>query len=296
MPPPEPSRPVQALLLGALHGPVELIPVSSSGHLTLIPWLLGWDRLVGDPQLGKCFEVALHAGTAAALGLALRDEVIDTIRAMTPRRAAAIAVATLPAAIAGFTLESPIERRLGTPATIAAGLITGSVAMLWADRAPQARRCADAGLADALWLGIAQACALVPGVSRHGATLVAARRRRFERAAADRLSRHAALPVIGGAALLKTLRLARRGLPAGAAAPFALGTAAAFGSTLASAAAVRRMRRDRPLAPYAVYRLALAGVVLSRVMRAPGPERVVRLIGDNGPVADAQPTTASAGS
>ena len=102
----------------------------------------------------------------------------------------------------------------------------GALAMAWADRSARDRHCTEAGIRDALWLGLAQACALMPGVSRNGATLTAARRRRFARVDANRLSRHVALPVIGGATGLKALRLTRRGLPDGMAVPFAAGAIA----------------------------------------------------------------------
>lgn len=264
---------LHALALGALHGPAELLPISSSGHVTLVPWLLGCsDGDDGDDELRKAFEVALHTGTAAALLIGLRAEVGATLRGMTPALAGRLAVATLPAAIVGYTLEDPIERHLGTPATIAAGLIAGSLALLRADRCPRTRTSAQAGTADALWLGVAQACALVPGVSRNGATLAAARWRRFARPDANRLSRHVALPVIAGATALKSLRLARRGLPPRTARPLALGAAASFASTLASTRLIAVLERDRPLAPYAAYRLVLAAVVLGRVATsAPDP-------------------------
>ncbi len=257
-----------ALMLGALHGPAELLPISSSGHVALIPWLLGWDYADLDPELRKSFEVALHAGTAAALLITLRSEVGDALHAMSGRLAAFIALSFAPPAVVGFKLERVIERRFGTPPTIAAGLICGSLAMLWADRAPQARRSEDAGVGDALWLGAAQACALVPGVSRNGATLAAARRRRFTREDANRLSRYVALPVIAGATLLKGVRLAGRGLPPGTAVPFALGAGASFGSTLGSTWLIRQVERDRSLSPYAVYRMALAVIVLHRLARS----------------------------
>ena len=137
--------------------------------------------------------------------------------------------------------------------------------MAWADRAPQERGHEEAGALDALWLGVAQACALVPGVSRNGATLAAARLRRFTREDANRLSRHVALPVIAGATLLKGIRLHRRGLPPGAAAPFAAGAAAAFASTLGSTWLIRQVERDRSLLPYAVYRSALALGALAKL-------------------------------
>jgi undecaprenyl-diphosphatase len=263
-PPPSLRR---ALALGALHGPAELLPISSSGHIALIPWLLGWDRDGADPELRKAFEVALHAGTAAALLITLRGEVQDAMSVMSPRVACHIALSFAPPALAGYTLERPIEQRLGTPATIAGGLVCGSLVMAWADRSPQTRRSTEAGWQDALWLGIAQACALIPGVSRNGATLAAARRRRFTREDANRLSRHVALPVIAGATVLKTVRLGRRGLPAGTAKPFAAGAAASFVSTLGSTWLIRQVERDRSLLPYAAYRLGLAAVVVRRLRR-----------------------------
>jgi undecaprenyl-diphosphatase len=142
--------------------------------------------------------------------------------------------------------------------------------MAFADRAPQERRAEDAGSLDSLWLGVAQACSLVPGVSRNGATLAAARWRRFTRVDANRLSRHAALPIIAGATVLKGVRLRARGLPAGAAAPFAAGALAAFVSTLGSTRLIRALERDSSLLPYALYRIGLAALIARRLARDPG--------------------------
>ncbi len=257
----------QALALGTLHGPAELLPISSSGHIALIPWLLGWeyDRL--DAELRKSFEVALHAGTAAALLITLRDEVGDALGGLDLRRLLLIALSFAPPAVVGYTLERPIESRLGTPPTIAVGLIAGSLLMAAADRRPQVRHHEEAGAVDALWLGVAQAAALIPGVSRNGATLAAARFRRFTREDANRLSRHVALPVIAGATLLKGVRLTRRGLPPETAVPFALGALASFVSTLGSTWLIRQVERDRSLLPYACYRIGLGLVALRKCWR-----------------------------
>jgi len=143
--------------------------------------------------------------------------------------------------------------------------------MAAAGRAPQVRTSRDAGAADALWLGVAQACALLPGVSRNGATLAAARRRRFTRADANKLSRHVALPVIAGATLLKSVRLVRRGLPPRSALPIAVGAGASFASTLGSTWLIRQVERDRSLLPYAVYRVGLAAVILGRLAKRRRP-------------------------
>jgi len=255
----------QALALGALHGPAELLPISSSGHVALVPWLLGWEYGELDDELRKSFEVALHAGTAAALLITLRREVRDALHGFDARRLRLIALSFAPPALAGYTLERQIEGRLGTPRTIAAGLFGGALVMAWADRAPQTRGHDEAGAGDALALGVAQALALIPGVSRNGATLAAARFRRFTREDANRLSRHVALPVIAGATLLKGVRLRRRGVPSGMAIPFAAGAAASFVSTLGSTWLIHQVERDRSLLPYALYRAGLALVVMRRL-------------------------------
>jgi undecaprenyl-diphosphatase len=261
----------QAIAVGALHGPAELLPISSSGHVAVVPWLAGWDFGRLDDELRKSFEVALHAGTAAALLISLRSEVAQAARDLAPGRPRCrrglmmVSLSVAPPAIVGYALERPIERHLGTPWTVAGGLLAGAAAMAVADRAPQTRTYEEAGAGDALLLGVAQACALIPGVSRNGTTLTAARVRRFTRVAANRLSRHAALPVIAGATALKGLRLSRRGLPAGAALPLAAGAGAAFLSTLGSTRLIQVLERDRSLLPYAVYRVALAAAIVRRL-------------------------------
>jgi undecaprenyl-diphosphatase len=255
----------EALLLGALQGPTEVLPISSSGHTTVVPWLLGWGYESLDADARKAFEVALHAGAAMALAGMMREEFARLTE--LPRRRAAMwgALALAPAVFAGYLLERPIEQRLGTAASVACGLIAGGAALAWADRAPQQRQWRDAVASDALWLGIAQACALVPGVSRSGATLAMARARGFARRDAHHLSRQTALPVIVGAAVLKGARLRASGLRAELRAPFAIGVATSFASTLASKPLLRLYGGERPLAPIAIYRVALGSAVLLRL-------------------------------
>jgi undecaprenyl-diphosphatase len=254
----------QAAVLGAIQGPAELLPVSSSGHLTLVPALLGWDLTDLDPELRKSFDVALHAGTAAALAIALRSEVEGVLRSLNFRRVLGIFQMLAPAAVAALAFERPIEQRLGSPRSVAIAQICGGVALVAADRSPAVRPETEAGPLEHLLIGLGQATALVPGVSRNGATLTAARLLRFERPAASVLSRHAALPVIAGATFLKGLRLARRGLPRETRATFAAGAAAAFVSTLVSSPLVSRMDRARSYAPFGAYRVALGVLALSK--------------------------------
>jgi undecaprenyl-diphosphatase len=255
----------RAVALGALHGPAELLPISSSGHVAVLPWLLGWSDDELDGELRKAFEVALHAGTAAALLITLRDEVLEAGRGLDGRRLTLIALSFAPPAVAGLALERPIEERLGTPGSVAVGLLAGSVAMALADRMAQVRDHEQAGAVDGLWLGIAQASALMPGVSRNGATLAAARFRGFKRPDANRLSRHAALPVIAGATALKGLRLYRRGVGHEQRMALAAGAAASFASTLVSTWVLRQVERDRSLLPYALYRSGLAAIISARL-------------------------------
>jgi undecaprenyl-diphosphatase len=258
----------RAALLGAVQGPAELLPVSSSAHLSLLPWLAGWRWDELDPEARKSFEVAVHAGAAAALLVGQRRRIADELRAFDRRRALVVGLSFVPPAIAGYRLERTIERRLGGPRATSAGLVAGSVAMVAADRRPQRRGPGAAGPGDGLLLGMAQAAALIPGVSRNGATLSAARMREFTREQANLLSRTVALPVIVGAAVLKGVRLRRRGVEPPLRRAMAVGVAASFASTLASQRLIALVERDRALWPYAAYRCALAAIVLARLRRS----------------------------
>ena len=255
-----------ALALGLLQGPTELLPVSSSAHMSLFPLIAGWPYAELDPQLRKAFEVSVHAGAGLALAVELRDELVGGVLHLDRNRASVIALSLAPAAFAGLTLHRVIERRLGGPGSIAAGLAAGSLAMAFAElrRAPGTRRSADARPLDGLALGLAQAAALMPGVSRSGATLTAARVRGFSRGEALALSWHAALPVILGASLLTGARLARDGLPRHEGAALATGAVAAFLSTSACAGRLRGGESRRSLLGLCLYRCLLALTVVRR--------------------------------
>ncbi len=257
----------RALALGVVQGPAELLPVSSSAHIVLVPWLAGWEWDELDAEVRKSFEVALHAGAAAALLIGQRRLIVEELQSFDARRALLLALSFLPAAVVGYTLERPIEQRLGGPRATALGLLAGAGAMLAADRRPQERGRGEATAADGLLLGVAQAAALVPGVSRNGITLAAARWRRFSRDQANLLSRTIALPIIVGASLLKGVRLRRRGASPELRRSMALGVAASFASTLASQRLIRLVERDRALWPYALYRAALAAAVLAKLAK-----------------------------
>jgi len=255
----------RAVALGIVQGPAELLPVSSSAHIVLIPWLAGWDWDAVDPEVRKSFEVALHAGAAAALLVGQRKLIAEELRAFDARGAVVLALSFLPAAVVGYRFERSIEQRLGGPRATAYGLLAGAAAMLAGDTRPQQRGRGEAGAADGLALGVAQAAALAPGVSRNGITLAAARWRRFSRDQANLLSRTIALPIIVGATALKGVRLSRRGVPPDLRRSMAIGVGASFASTLASQRLIGLVERDRALWPYAAYRVALAAAVLAKL-------------------------------
>jgi undecaprenyl-diphosphatase len=219
----------EAVALGAIQGPTELLPVSSSGHLVLVPSMLGWRYRELDPELRKSFEVALHAGGAVALLIGLRREVAAYARSFGIDNLVNLALSFTPAALAALAFERPIERHLSEPGPVAIALIVGAVAMAAADGFPEER-------------------------DRHDATP----------ADANVISRQIALPVILGAATLKGVRLARRGLPPGVGAGMLAGAGAAFLSTLASLRLITMLERSRSLLPYAVYRAALGVLALGR--------------------------------
>jgi undecaprenyl-diphosphatase len=245
---------IHAVALGALHGPAELVPVSSSAHVALVPRLLDWPSAALPDELRKAFEVALHTGTLPVLVV------------LGPRPSPRVAIlSTAPAALAALLLEGPIERRLGGIRATAAGLLAGSALLLAADAlADDGRDPGHVSSADAVTVGVAQVLALWPGVSRLGITIAAARLRGYDRAAAFGLGRQVGLPVVAGATLLKAYRLLRAGLAPELRAPFAAGALSALGATVAAAP----LRRRTAIAGPAAERVVLAALALARLRRS----------------------------
>lgn len=248
----------EAVALGLLHGPAEVLPVSSSAHVAAVPWLLGWQVAGWGEAERKELAVALHAGTAAGLLLA-RPGLLRDLGGGDP---ALVLAALVPPALAGALLEDALEARLDGPGALAAGLLLGAAALALADRAPGPRALATARVADGVALGLAQACALVPGVSRQGATLAAARARGFDRPAAAALSWRVALPVLLGATAWKGRGLRDPGAWRARRGPLAAGAGAALLSTLLAARRPGLVRRA-PLWPWAAWRAALALLILA---------------------------------
>jgi undecaprenyl-diphosphatase len=266
----------QALVLGITQGLTEFLPISSSGHLILVPWLGDWSYLETHEDFNKTFDVALHLGTLVAAVAYFRRDVLALVRAWLrsvaarsvrddeERLAWVIAAATVPAALVGGVGEDFISRRLGDPWQIAVLLALFGLALLLADRRPQDRGVASLRWHEAVGVGFAQALALAPGVSRSGVTITAGRFLRLSRDAAARFSFLLLIPVVLGAVVLKGTKdvLLGSGLPPGSAGPFIVGTIAAAVSGLAAIWALLGYVRTHTYAPFVVYRFAAAAFIL----------------------------------
>ena len=205
----------QAFTLGVVQGLTELLPISSSGHLILVPWLFDWHYLESHEDFNQTFDVALHLGTLVAVVAYFWDDIVRIVAAWarTIRRRAIstadekiawlIFAATIPAALAGAVAEGAIQEHLGEPWQIAINLAVFAVLLWVADRSAQTRKLEDIGLLAALGVGAAQALALMPGVSRSGITITAGRFLKLDRDSAARLSFFLLIPVVFGAVLYK---------------------------------------------------------------------------------------------
>jgi undecaprenyl-diphosphatase len=264
----------QALVLGIVQGATELLPVSSSGHLILVPWAAGWHYLQDHPDFNKTFDVALHLGTLIAVILYFWRDVVRYISAWVTsirkrridtadeRIAWYIGVATVPAAIAGAVGESFIEDKLGDPWQIAILLAFFAILLWLADRVPPRREMDQIGWKGAIGVGLAQCLALMPGTSRSGVTITAARFLKLDRDDAARLSFLLLIPIVFGAAVLKGAKVAHNGLPPGSAGPFIVGTLAAAVVGLLAIWALLGYVRRHTYTVFVVYRLVLAAAIL----------------------------------
>jgi undecaprenyl-diphosphatase len=265
----------QALVLGIVQGATELLPISSSGHLILVPWAFGWHYLEQHPEFNKTFDVALHLGTLVAVVLYFWRDLVGLVRAwfrsVAVRRISTaeeriawyIVVATVPAAIAGAAGESFIEDHLGDPWQIAILLALFGVILWLADRVTPERSMDKIGWKGAVGVGLAQCLALMPGVSRSGITITAARLLRLDRDQAARLSFFLLVPIVFGAALLKGVKdVLLEGLPPGSAGPFVIGMLAAAVVGLAAIWGLLGYVRRHTYGVFVVYRLALAATIL----------------------------------
>lgn len=266
----------QALILGLTQGLTELLPISSSGHLILVPWLGNWHYLESHAAYNKTFDVALHAGTLVAVVAYFWADIVAILRAwvgsirrrsissQNERLAWLLLIATVPAAIAGAVGENVIEEHLGQPWQIGIVLAVFAVVLWFADRLPERKTMTSLRYRDAFALGCAQMISLLPGVSRSGITITCARLFKLDRDSAARFSFLMLVPVVFGAAALKAVKdiLLGPGLPAGWAGPFVVGMLAAAGSGLIAIWGLLGYLRRHDYSLFVIYRLLAALAVL----------------------------------
>lgn len=264
----------QALVLGIFQGLTELLPISSSGHLILIPWLGEWTYLEENNRFNQTFDVALHLGTLVAVGAYFWKDIVRLVAALgTSVRSRTLAtsderiawfviVATIPAGVVGLAGEDFIADNLGEPWQIAILLAFGALLLFWADRSSQERAMGDLNPRQAVVMGLAQALALMPGVSRSGITITAGRFMKLDRDSAARFSFLLVLPTVLGAVVLKGVGDVLLGdLPTGWQGPFLVGTLASLGSGLLAIDWLLGYVRRHTYDLFVVYRLIAAAIV-----------------------------------
>jgi len=254
----------QAIILGITQGLTEFLPVSSSAHLVLVPWLFGWS----DP--GLAFDVALHLGTLLALlvyywrdWLAMAASLVTGDRGER-RLLLLLIAASVPGALIGLAFEKQAETTFRSPILIGVAMGLLGIALWLADKyGPSRRSVGDLTLLDAIFIGFSQALAIVPGVSRSGATIAMGRILGIERPDAANFSFLMATPIIAGAGLFEARKLVAVGLDAEVFWGF---TAAAVFGLLAIAGLIRYVR-GRTYQVFAWYRVALAAIVIMIAMQ-----------------------------
>lgn len=263
---------LQSIAFGLVQGLGEFLPISSSAHLVLLPWVAGWE----DP--GLAVDVALHIGTLVALVIFFRADLLRLGLALlaslrerrigddVDRRVAWLVVlGSVPGAIVGAALEHKAEEAFRSPPLIACTLIVLGLVLYLADHlAARARGVASIGTRDALIIGCAQACAIVPGISRSGSTITAGRLLGLDREAAARFSFLLALPITFAAAFLKVVVKHQQFEAAGGfSGPVLLAVVVAGVSGYLSIAVLLRFVRTNSYLPFAVYRFVVGAGVLA---------------------------------
>jgi undecaprenyl-diphosphatase len=264
----------QALILGVTQGLTEFLPISSSGHLILVPWVFNWHYLENHADFNKTFDVSLHLGTLIAVLVYFRLDAIAlagawfrsigkrAIETGEERLAWFVVVATIPAAVVGAVGESFVEEKLGQPWQIAIFLAVFAIVLWHADRTPATREMEEFDLKTAIGVGFAQALALAPGVSRSGITISAGRYLGLSRDDAARFSFFLYAPVVAGAVVFKGVKDIHGGFPAGTTGPFVVGTLTSMVVGLVSIWALLNYLRRNNYNVFVLYRLAAALAVL----------------------------------
>ena len=239
------------------------MPVSSSGHLILVPHVFGW------PDQGQAFDAVMHIGTLAALIAYFRVELVELVTGALSRRVALILIAaTIPAGLAGLLFGKVIETTLRSPLLIAATTAVWGIVMWVADRGARQARGTHrepleaVSVRQGLTVGCAQALALIPGTSRSGITITAGLFSGLDRATAARYSFLLGIPITAAAGGYKLLHVMRAGVPAGEGGPLLIAVLAAFLSGWLAVWFLVGYLRRRSLTPFVIYRLLLAAIIL----------------------------------
>jgi len=273
-----PALPIlHAIILGLTQGLSEFLPISSSGHLLLVPWVFGWHDFVGPggKDLEKAFDVALHVGTVlAVLAYFRRDLALLAQAGLRSIRRRAVETAeerlvwllllsAVPGAITGALLDNVITEHLGAKWLIGTMLVVFGIVLFVADRCPASRPEGEFATRDAVLMGVAQAVALQPGVSRSGVTMSTARWLRFDRDATARLSFLMSIPITGGAVVYKLGKLfvLGGGIPDGFGGAFLVGIVVSGVSGFVAVAFLIRLLRTRTFTPFVAYRV-VAGLAV----------------------------------
>lgn len=269
---------LHAVVLAVVQGLTEFFPVSSSGHLALVPWLFGWDDFAGQPELEKAFDVALHIGTlVGALAYFRRDlvryaaagvgTIVDPVQRREPSTDARVAwlllLSAVPGALTGLLLADVLSALDDEFWLIGVLLIVFGLVLAWADRLAGTRPASDLRLRDALMMGVGQAFALQPGVSRSGVTMTVGRWLGFERDAAVRISFLMSIPIIGGAGFYSLVEvLGAGGIPPELRTAFVVGMATAAVTGWVAVWATIAIVKTRSFDVFVAYRIVLGIAVI----------------------------------
>jgi undecaprenyl-diphosphatase len=262
---------VEAVVLGIVQGITEFLPISSTAHLRVVPALLGW----GDP--GAAYSAVIQIGTVLAVLVYFRKDLVDigagVLRGLRTRRPLEdpaarlglyIALGTLPIVFFGLLFEHRIKSEFRSLYVIAASMIVVGVIMGVVDRRARRRAgLAEVTLGDALWMGIAQSLALVPGVSRSGSTITAGLLRGMDRAEAARFSFLLSIPAVTAAGLKELWDLRKEGGPGAGTLEVAVGIGVSFVVGYLAIAGLIAFLKRRSLMVFVVYRIALGVLLLA---------------------------------
>ena len=254
---------LHALVLGIVQGLGEFLPISSSAHLVLIPWLFGWE----DP--GLTFDVALHMGTLFAVVLYFWKDWVRLVTAALRRQASDdkrifwyLVIATIPGALFGLALEKKAETTFRAPLLIGIMMIVMGSILYLADKRRQSRKMNTMTLADAIWIGLSQALAIIPGVSRSGSTMTTARFLNLTREDAARFSFLMSTPIILGAGVMKLRHLTMASIDL----PFSVGVISAFVVGILSISFLLRYLKTSNFGLFVGYRFIIGVIVIGYVL------------------------------